>query len=338
VRRDAGAQPRRTPILLQAVSGPPRPVSVRRAPHADGGGAVGPPGEVGIGRVVAHYGVEVVVREADGSRRRVAVPRRSSLVVGDRVRLDAGSVERLPAEGVLRRRDRRGRVRSVAANLDAVGIVLAPRPRTPAAFVDRAIVGARAAGIAPFFVVNKADLPGAERLAARARVDWPGVEPVCVVSAESGKGLDSIRAHLAGGLRAVFVGVSGVGKSSLVNALVDEADLAVGEINETSGLGRHVTTNATLYALPDGGELIDTPGFRDFGPVAVSATELARFFPGFEAAAAEGCRYRDCRHRSEPGCAVLEAVDAGAIDPDRHAAYGELRDELERVEREARGY
>jgi len=290
------------------------------------------------GTVVSHFGVEVEVAWADGERGRVAIRRRSHFVVGDRVRLQAGGLEALPAEGVLRRRDRRGRVRTVAANLDAMGIVLAPEPETPDAFVDRAIVGARAAGVAPFFVVNKADLPRAGALAERMRALWPGVEPVLVISAETGAGLGAIGEYLAGGRRAVFVGVSGVGKSSLANALVGDAELAVGATNPASGLGRHVTTNATLHRLAGGGELIDTPGFRDFGPVAVSAGALAAWFPGFEAPLAEGCRYRDCRHRSEPGCAVLEAVAVGRVPAERHAAYLALQDELEAAERAARGY
>ena len=296
----------------------------------------GPPEDALL--VVAHYGIEVLARAPGGEERRVPVARRSSLVVGDRIVLEDGSPRVCDRARLLRRRDRRGRLRAVAANLDAVGIVLAAVPRTPDAFVDRAVVGARAAGIEPFFVVNKADLEGAAALADRVRADWPGVEPVLVVSAEKRTGLDELCAYLASGLRAVFVGVSGVGKSSLMNALVEDADLAVGEINPQSGLGRHITTNATLHALPSGGELIDTPGFRDFGPVAVSAGEVAAFFPGFEAALGEGCHYRDCRHRAEPGCAVLGAVEAGTISSTRHAAYAALQDELERVEREQRGY
>jgi len=288
--------------------------------------------------VVAHYGVEVVVRSADDSRSRLAVPRGCSLLVGDRVRVESGVPVVLPADRVLRRRDRRGRTRSVAANLDAVGIVLAPIPHTPDAFVDRALVGARAAGIATLFVVNKIDLPGAGELAARMRADFPDVERVFEVSADRGTGLTALQAHLARGLRLAFVGVSGVGKSSLVNALVGDPTLSVGEINPASGLGRHVTSNATLHALPHGGELIDTPGFRDFGPVAVEAGDLAQHFPGFEAALDAGCRYRDCRHRVEPDCAVLAAVEAGAIPPARHAAYLALLAELEQAELDARGY
>jgi ribosome biogenesis GTPase len=296
--------------------------------------------------VVAHYGVEVVVRATDGTRSRLAVPRNCSLLVGDRVRLESGTPVVLPSERVLRRRDRRGRTRSVAANLDVMGIVLAPIPHTPDAFVDRALVGARAAGIAALLVINKSDLPGASELAARMREDFSGVDPVLEVSAGRGTGLAALQRHLARGLRGVFVGVSGVGKSSLVNALVrslvespdDDPALAVGEINPVSGLGRHVTSNATLHALPGGGELIDTPGFRDFGPVTVTAVDLARFFPGFETALETGCHYRDCRHRAEPDCSVIAAVESGSIAAPRHAAYLALLAELEQAEQQERGY
>lgn len=320
----------------RAVSRAPFRLSRRARPDPTGDSGPGSGDDVRL--VVAHYGVEVVVRAADGTRSRLAVPRNCSLLVGDRVRLESGAPVVLPSERVLRRRDRRGRTRSVAANLDVMGIVLAPIPHTPDAFVDRALVGARAAGIAALLVINKSDLPGATELAARMREDFPGVEPVFEVSAGRGTGLSQLQDHLARGLRGVFVGVSGVGKSSLVNALVGDPALAVGEINPVSGLGRHVTSNATLHALPGGGELIDTPGFRDFGPVSVTAVDLARFFPGFETALETGCHYRDCRHRAEPGCSVIAAVAAGAIPAARHTAYLTLLVELEQAEQQARGY
>jgi ribosome biogenesis GTPase len=134
------------------------------------------------------------------------------------------------------------------------------------------------------------------------------------------------------------VGTSGVGKSSILNALCPDLELAVGEINDWSGLGRHITSNATLHALPDGGELIDTPGFRDFGPVEVSSRDLAVFFPGFESALAEGCRFRDCLHRVEPGCSVRAADAESRLPEGRHAAYLDLLEELESAERAERRY
>jgi ribosome biogenesis GTPase len=275
---------------------------------------------------------------ADGHRVRFPVRRDSSFVVGDRVRVEESRLEVMPAEGVLRRRDTRGRVRAVAANLDVLGIVLAPRPETPGGFVDRGVVAARAAGLEPILVVNKSDLAGADALREEMVRSYGGVAPAFFVSASRGDGLDALRAFFAGGRRGVFVGTSGVGKSSILNALCPDLALTVGEINEWSGLGRHVTTNATLHALPDGGELVDTPGFRDFGPVEVSSHELASFFPGFEHALEAGCRFRDCLHRSEPGCGVLAALAAGTLPPGRHAAYLDLLAELEAAEKAARHY
>jgi ribosome biogenesis GTPase len=288
--------------------------------------------------VVAHYGVAVMVRWPDGQRARFPVRRDSSYVVGDRVRMDGAGLAVMPAAGVLRRRDSYGRVRSVATNLDVLGIVVAPRPASPLGFVDRGVVAARSAAIDPFIVVNKSDLPGAADLLAQLEVSHADAGRVFLVSAQSGDGLSALRAHLASSGAAAFVGTSGVGKTSILNALCPDLELAVGEINEWSGLGRHVTTNASLHALPDGGELVDTPGFRDFGPMEVSSGDLALHFPGFESALAEGCRFRDCRHRSEPGCGVLDSRAAGTIAPERHAAYLDLLDDLEGLERAARRY
>ena len=294
------------------------------------------------GLVVAHYGIEVAVRLSDGRCQRFAVGRRAGLVVGERVRVDGVRLRALPAQGVLRRRDRRGRLRAVAANLDLLGVVVAPVPASPQGFVDRALVGARAAGITPFLVVNKCDLPEAWELRQRLAACYaPGLS-VLATSARSGEGLQALRAVFAGaggaGHRGAFVGTSGVGKSALANALCPGLDLEVGEINVQTELGRHVTTNATLHALPSGGELVDTPGFRDFGPVEVSAQELARHFPGFEAVLTEACRFADCLHRVEPGCRVISEVAAGTLDGERYESYLALLAEIEQREREARGY
>jgi ribosome biogenesis GTPase len=263
------------------------------------------------GRIVAHYGVAVAVRlEPDGGAtpegeevpageevRRVPVRRRASHVVGERVVLEGERLRSLPATGVLRRRDSHGRVRAIAAELDVLGIVLAPIPVSPMGFVDRAIVAARTAGLAPFIVLNKCDLPGVDSLIDALPRCYAELMPLHRVSATLGTGLEALRAQLAPDHRGAFVGTSGVGKSSLLNALRPDLDLAVGEINEASGLGRHVTSNATLHRIGGGGELVDTPGFRDFGPVEVSTRELAQHFPGFERALESGCRFRDCLHR-----------------------------------------
>jgi ribosome biogenesis GTPase / thiamine phosphate phosphatase len=285
------------------------------------------------GVVVAHYGVAVAVRFADGGRGRVRVPRKRSVLVGDRVVAEGDTLLRVePARGVLRRRDSHGRVRSVAANLDALGIVLAPRPESPLGFVERGLVAARASGLEPLIVVNKADLDGAAELYETVKQGYGETAPVLLVSASSGSGLAGVRSWLESGRRGVFVGTSGVGKSSLLNALLPDLALAVGAINDASGLGRHITSTATLHALAGGGELIDTPGFRDFGPVEVSARELAVFFPGFEEPLGQGCHFRDCLHRQEPGCRVLAAVESGEVSVQRHGGYIALLAELEAFE------
>lgn len=283
----------------------------------------------GPGIISAHHGVAVEVRFADGARRLVRVKRRSGHVVGDAVRVAGEVLERLPRRTELRRRDALGAVHLVAANLDVLGIVVSPAPPPPAGFVDQAIVAARAADLAPFLVINKCDLAAAEPFVADLRSAYAGAVELFPLSAATGAGLEALRAFFAAGHRGAFVGATGVGKSSLLNALCPEIDLQVGELNEYSGKGRNTTTVSTLHSLAGGGELIDTPGFNDFGLVEISAQELSLYFPGFEQVEAGSCRFRDCRHRSEPGCAVQALVSAGQISADRYTTYLTILDAVE---------
>jgi ribosome biogenesis GTPase len=132
------------------------------------------------------------------------------------------------------------------------------------------------------------------------------------------------------------VGTTGVGKSSLLNALCPEIDLKVGELSDYKGQGRHTTTVSTLHSLSGGGELVDTPGFRDFGLVDISADDVATHFPGFEKHAAAACRFSNCRHRSEPGCAVIKLLHDGCITMERYEAYMEILGEIEADQTESR--
>ena len=281
------------------------------------------------GRVVAHHGVAVLVRFDAGGEQQVWLQPSQRAVVGDRVRVEGDRLAVEPARGVLRRRDPRGRERTIATNLDWLGIVVAPEPREPPGYIDRGFVIARAADITPFVVLNKVDLDEGDALGDRLEEIYGPSGPVLRVSAETGEGIEAISRLLAGGALGAFVGPSGVGKSSLLNALVPDLGLRVGDLNRGSGKGRHTTTTATLHALEGGGFLVDTAGFKDFIAVDVSTQEAAAGFPGFEIALEEGCRFRDCLHRSEPSCAVLEALEAGRIDERRHRAYLQLIDELE---------
>lgn len=280
------------------------------------------------GRVVAHHGVAVLVRFEDGSTRQIWLAPEQRAVVGDRVEVRGERLEALPAHGVLRRRDPRGRERTIATNLDRLFIVVAAEPREQPGYIDRGIVIARAAGIEPTLVVNKLDLPGSAALIERLREIYGASCEVLAVSASERIGLDAITGLLAPDRLGALVGPSGVGKSSLLNALVPDLALAVSELNRGSGHGRHTTTTATLHALAGGGILVDTAGFKDFIAVDVEPGEVAACFPGFEGALEAGCRFRDCLHRSEPGCAVLAAAEAGRIAPRRLEAYSALLDEL----------
>jgi ribosome biogenesis GTPase / thiamine phosphate phosphatase len=280
------------------------------------------------GQVVAHHGVAVLVKLESGLEKQVWLTPEQRAVVGDRVTVAGARLEVLPARGVLRRRDPRGRERTIANNLDVLSIVVAIEPREPPGYIDRGFVIARAAEIEPCIIVNKVDLPGGRELADRLEEIYGDSAAVYRVSAETGEGLDSIREMLAGGGLGAMVGASGVGKSSLMNALVPDLDLRVSDLNRGSGKGRHTTTTATLHPLESGGFLVDTAGFKDFIAVDVTLAEAAEHFPGFEVALEAGCRFRDCAHKSEPGCGVLAALEAGEIEAGRHRAYLALLEEL----------
>jgi ribosome biogenesis GTPase len=280
------------------------------------------------GQVVAHHGVAVLVKLESGEEKQVWLTPDQRAVVGDRVVVAGARLEVLPARGVLRRRDPRGRERTIAVNLDILSIVIAIEPREPPGYIDRGFVIARAAGIEPTIVVNKIDLAGASELADRLDEIYGDEARVLRVSAGTEEGLESLRELFTEGVLGAMVGASGVGKSSLMNALVPDLDLRVSELNRGSGKGRHTTTTATLHALAGGGFLVDTAGFKDFIAVDVTPAEAASHFPGFGAALEVGCRFRDCAHKSEPGCGVLAAVEAETIRPGRHRAYLALLEEL----------
>lgn len=278
------------------------------------------------GVIVAHHGVAVEVLFDDGSRSIVRVKRNSGHVVGDGVAVTGEMLKRLPRRTELRRKDARGGIHLVAANLDVLGVVVATQ--SPSGFLDRAIVAARAAGLRPFVVVNKCDLPGTSELLAYIRTTYSASVPVFAVSAFQRTGLTSLQEFMGGGHRGVFVGTTGVGKSSLLNALCPEIDLKVGALSGCNKQGRHTTTVSTLHGLSGGGELVDTPGFRDFGLVDIAVEELAAHFPGFEENDA-ACRFSNCRHRSEPGCSVTGFVEQGRITAQRYATYMEILGEVE---------
>ncbi|MGY1693050.1 ribosome small subunit-dependent GTPase A [Geodermatophilus sp. SYSU D01105] len=217
----------------------------------------------------------------------------------------------------------------VAANLDTVLVVdaLAGAPRLRR--LERYLAVAWGSGATPVVVLTKADLcddvPAAVRAVAE---DVLGVE-VRAVSAVTGAGVEEVRALVGPGRTAAMVGPSGVGKSSLANALLGRPLIATGAVRESDGRGRHTTTARELHLLPGGGLLVDTPGMRELGLVDDEGIDTA-YADVTELAA--GCRFRDCGHRGEPGCAVAAAIADGRLDPARYTAWRKLQAEARRQE------
>ncbi|WP_027966439.1 small ribosomal subunit biogenesis GTPase RsgA [Halomonas halocynthiae] len=301
------------------------------------------------GRIIAHFGrtLDVIPDKAPGSA--PAAPVRchmranlDGLVTGDRVVWRHGQegsgvvVARAERDNVLERPDARGLLKPVAANIDQILIVFAVEPEPHANLIDRYLVAAEATGISPVLVLNKVDLLPEQGGALRdllARYEALGY-PVVATSINTDNGLDALHRRLAG-RTSVFVGQSGVGKSSLIGCLLPHEELRVGELSEDSRKGRHTTTTARLYHFSDlgpdshlEGELIDSPGIREFGLIHLDEQQVAEGFIEFRQHLGR-CRFRDCRHRQEPGCALLDALDHGNIHEQRFASYRRIIDSLE---------
>ena len=280
-------------------------------------------------------------KRADGSLRRdtvVASAVTLKLAVGDDVLLERpegaeawaiGEIQ--PRRSQLARRAPGGGQgqRIVAANVDQVVIMFAAaKPEPHPRMLDRFLVIAEGNELPAQIIINKVDLVGED--AARARFDayQRAGYPVHYTAVKSGVGLDAARAMLTG-RRSVLTGPSGVGKSSLLNALFPGAGLRVGAISESVNKGQHTTVGALMLPLPDGesGYVIDTPGLREVGLWALDAEQLDRCFPEIRSHR-DDCRFADCSHIVEPDCAVRDALAKGNISPERYDSYLKLLEEL----------
>lgn len=264
--------------------------------------------------------------------------RDTKVVVGDRVQLDepeAGGTWTIaavePRRNVLERRVPEGRgTRPVASNLDRIFVLTATtNPETIPQLVDRLLVLAEANDVPAAVIVNKVDLDPGQPVIARIRQVGYEVFPV---SATTGAGLDRLLPELRDHV-SLLTGPSGAGKSSLLNRIEPGLSLRTGAISEKVGRGRNTTVSATMVPLAAGGFLVDTPGFSEVGLWGIEPRELARCFPEFRPLI-DQCKFADCRHRSEPGCAVRAAVAAGAIGADRYESYAILLGELTSAPRE----
>ncbi|MBA2779210.1 small ribosomal subunit biogenesis GTPase RsgA [Billgrantia kenyensis] len=304
--------------------------------------AAGEYGPERTGRVIAHFGRTLDVQGAGEEIVRCHLRANlEGLVTGDRVIWRAAQdiegnivegvvVARSDRQNVLERPDPRGQLKPVAANIDQILIVFAVEPAPHPNLIDRYLVAAEATGIAPALVLNKIDLlpeDGGELGELLARYEALGY-PVVTTTTARAEGLDALLECLAG-RTSVFVGQSGVGKSSLIDRLLPDESLRIGALSKDSRKGTHTTTTARLYRLPaaDDAELIDSPGIREFGLIHLDEQQVTEGFIEFRDYLGH-CRFRDCRHRQEPGCALLEAVERGDIHPERFASYRHIVDSL----------
>ena len=290
------------------------------------------------GRVVRRHGQSLLVRDERGQNHLCLFRQNlGDIVCGDRVLWQpvAGDqgvvVALLPRETVLSRSDYSGQDKPLAANITQLVVVLAPRPEPAGYLTDQYLVAAELMGVKALITLNKADLLDDEAL-GEFRQRFAHYEeigyPVITVSAKREHGLEPLMQHLTGET-SILVGQSGVGKSSLINALIPQQPEAVGELSSGSGLGRHTTSAATLHFLDNGGEIIDSPGVRSFRPGKLSRRELERGFREFTPFLGR-CRFSNCSHRQEPGCALRQAVDEGKIHPQRLENFLLMLEKLDR--------
>jgi ribosome biogenesis GTPase len=300
------------------------------------------------GLIIAHYGQQLDVEALEGDHcgelfRCFVRANIDSLVTGDRVTWSLGDdnvgviVARQERRTLLQRPDNFGHLKPVAANIDHIVLVIAPQPEPHDNLIDRYLVAAENTDIPAVILLNKADL-----------IDDQNREPLeALLDRYRNLGYDVVKASahhpdehddtitsLVRGRTSVFVGQSGVGKSSIIQTLVPERELKVGALSESTGKGTHTTTTARLFHLDRGGDLIDSPGIREFGLWHMTTAEIEYGFREIRDIIGL-CRFRDCRHQGEPGCALEEAAADGRISPQRLHSFRRILQAM--AEQQARG-
>jgi ribosome biogenesis GTPase len=303
-------------------------------------------GEKRPGLVITNFGKRLLVESEDGQLHNCAVRQHlGKLVAGDTVTWQADIepntgvvVAADPRHQELSRPGFRGQKRMVAANIDLLGIVAPIEPGVHPDMIDRYLVTAHQMHLPVLILINKIDLMASdEHWEAIAELLLPYDElglDILPVSAESGDGIEALRTLLTG-KNSVFVGPSGAGKSSLIKALIPDIDIKTSALSESTGLGKHTTTNSILYHLPEevdvnpghAGNIIDSPGVRQFSPMPCELHELEAAYPDFAPFLGQ-CKFNNCTHTTEPNCAIRQAVEDGELHYSRYQSFQRLREEF----------
>ncbi len=281
------------------------------------------------GRVITRYGAQVDLEDSHQKLHRCLLRRNlPSLVCGDRVVWQAGPnhtgvvVAMEPRRSLLERPDADNQLKPVAANINQILVVAAPEPALDVDLINRYFVAAEMTGIPPVLIINKIDLLNNTAF-AKLKNRFQAYEDigygVIYATTKHAHGLDNLLTYLQD-KTSIFVGQSGVGKSSLIQVLLPEEELRVNTLSESSGEGRHTTTTTRLYHFSGGGELIDSPGVRAFRLGHASTAQITHGFREFRPHLGQ-CRFSNCRHDVEPDCAVQKAINIGKISKDRFASY-----------------
>ncbi|MEJ5115728.1 small ribosomal subunit biogenesis GTPase RsgA [Erwinia billingiae] len=309
-------------------------------------------GDARDGVVISRFGMHADVEDVDGSVHRCNIRRTiRSLVTGDRVLWRPGVEGSATVKGiveavhertsVLTRPDFYDGVKPIAANLNQIVIVSAILPELSLNIIDRYLIASETLDVEPLLVLNKTDLlddAGRKFVDKQMDIYRRIGYRVLMVSSHQKNGLEELEAALIGRI-SIFAGQSGVGKSSLLNNLLGlelgANEILTNDVSDVSGLGQHTTTASRLYHFPQGGDVIDSPGVREFGLWHLEPEQITRGFVEFREFLGH-CKFRDCKHDNDPGCALREAVENGKIDAARFESYHRILDSMEDMQLKTR--
>ena len=288
------------------------------------------------GRVIVSQRSEAIVEDIDGRlmtckrKKGLGRPLCGDIVEWFEVNDREGIIDKIQSrKNVLERPDSRGKIKAIAANIDQMIIVCAPLPKIQTELIDRYITAAINLNIPPLLVINKADiLQGEEQeFISSIAEDYRKIGiNLQQTSIKTGAGIDGLEQAVFGSVN-ILVGQSGVGKSSIIKHLIPDLEIRIGRISDYSGEGKHTTTETTLYRIGETGAVIDSPGVRAFRLYNLQEEAIVRGFPEF-ADYSDNCRYHNCRHVNEPGCAVIEAVEHSLIPETRLQSYHKIIDSV----------